>query len=65
MYKLLHNFQLKKFNTFAIPATAKFYLSIESLSDLTDALINNPQLINEQRLVLGSGSNPTELHPIK
>ena len=57
MQKLYDNFLLKEFNTFGVSAVAKHYLAIDSSDELVGAFQSNIQLINENRLSLGAGSN--------
>ena len=57
MEQLKNNFQLIEFNTFAIPALAKHYLSVDLPADIIQFFQENSQLINEKRLFIGAGSN--------
>jgi UDP-N-acetylmuramate dehydrogenase len=47
---------LKPFNTFGIDALAKYFTSIESIDDIKE-LIQRPEYVNNERLILGGGSN--------
>ena len=62
MYQLKNNFSLKENNTFAIPAVAKYYLTLETPADLYGFFQNNSSLRNEKRLFLGAGSNLLFVH---
>lgn len=50
------NISLKPFNTFGIDALAKYFTSIESIDDIKE-LIQRPEYVNNERLILGGGSN--------
>ncbi len=57
MFSLSHNVQLKNYNTFGIDAVARYFLAIESPDDLIDFFSVNQDFLNEERLILGGGSN--------
>lgn len=50
------NISLKKFNTFGIDVSAKYYCEINSVNELKD-LLKTEISRNEKKLVLGGGSN--------
>ena len=50
------NFSLQQFNTFGIDASAKLFASFGSVESLK-SLLDNSELYNQQRLILGGGSN--------
>ena len=50
------NFSLKEFNTFHLEVFAKYFCEINNLDDL-NSLISKDQFRNEEKLVLGGGSN--------
>lgn len=54
--KLQSDFQLKQYNTFGIEAKAKLFARFESVEEL-QTLLQMPELQNEEKLVLGGGSN--------
>lgn len=47
-----NNFSLKNYNTFGIDAKAKAFISVNSITELIDVLVNNPDIF-----ILGGGSN--------
>lgn len=65
------NFQLRQFNTFGISATARRFITLESVK-AAEQLIRSGELKNEKVLILGGGSNilftndfdGTIIHPI-
>ena len=57
MYILKHNHSLKEQNTFGIGAFAKYYLSVDTFTDLLDFFSKEKIAQNEKRLIIGSGSN--------
>ena len=56
MPQLQRDVSLREFNTFGLPATARFVVTIDSEAALLDALAM-PELRGLPRLVLGGGSN--------
>ena len=50
------NISLKQFNTFYVEAFAKYFCEVNDLSELK-SLITTDQFENEQKLILGGGSN--------
>jgi UDP-N-acetylmuramate dehydrogenase len=54
--EILKQYNLKKHNTFGIPAIAEYFVSIKSEEDLLE-LVESPIFIENKRFVLGSGSN--------
>lgn len=50
------NKPLQQLNTFGIAATAKYYVEVTSVEDVK-TLINEPVFKNNERLILGGGSN--------
>lgn len=56
MPQLQRDVSLREFNTFGLPATARFVVTIDSEAALLDALAM-PELAGLPRLVLGGGSN--------
>lgn len=65
------NYQLRQFNTFGIDATARRFITLESVEEAKE-LISSGELKNEKILILGGGSNilftgdfdGTVIHPI-
>lgn len=51
-----HNVSLKSFNTFGIDVKARKFVRFESLHELQEILLH-PEVKNEEKLVLGGGSN--------
>jgi UDP-N-acetylmuramate dehydrogenase len=56
MLQIRKNVSLKNFNTFGVEANAKYFVEINHEDELTE-LFTDPQWIQEERLVLGGGSN--------
>lgn len=56
MPEIFDNVSLKKYNTFGVEATARWYTEINSEDDLKD-LFANEEWKKAERLVLGGGSN--------
>ena len=56
MSNILHNYSLKNYNTFGIPAKAKYFTSFSSEEELIDLLQNNI-CKTEPLFILGGGSN--------
>ena len=56
MPEILENVSLKKFNTFGVEATARWFTEIKSETDLVD-LFSDSSWKSRERLVLGGGSN--------
>jgi UDP-N-acetylmuramate dehydrogenase len=54
--KLQSDFPLKPYNTFGIDAKAKLFARFESVQEL-QALLQMPELQDEEKLILGGGSN--------
>ncbi len=54
--KILEYHSLKKFNTFGIEATAKFYAEFSSVADLKE-ILSDDRFLNTKKLILGGGSN--------
>ena len=52
--EILHNFSLKKYNTFGIEAKAKQFVAVHSAGDLTTILQENK---SHKKFILGGGSN--------
>jgi UDP-N-acetylmuramate dehydrogenase len=50
------NIDLKPYNTFRVRARARYFVRIQSMSDL-NLLLNEPIYKNNKRLILGGGSN--------
>jgi UDP-N-acetylmuramate dehydrogenase len=50
------NFSLQKLNTFGIEASAHLFAAFDSVELLQD-LLDNKELLNQQRFILGGGSN--------
>ena len=59
MLKLESNIHLKKFNTFGIQATAKYFVQVPDKSDLLELshFLKSNQISHLPRLILGGGSN--------
>jgi UDP-N-acetylmuramate dehydrogenase len=55
-FQIEENIDLKPYNTFHVPARARYFVRIPSMSDLK-LLFNEPIFRNNQRLILGGGSN--------
>ncbi|MFZ1800986.1 MAG: UDP-N-acetylenolpyruvoylglucosamine reductase, partial [Chitinophagaceae bacterium] len=55
--QVVENISLKKFNTFGIDASAKYFISFDSIESLRE-IVESDLYKNEQHsLVLGGGSN--------
>ena len=54
--QLLENISLKPYNTFGVEATARYFVSIRSVDELTD-LVRNGITRDKPVLILGGGSN--------
>ncbi len=54
--KVLENFSLKKFNTFGIDVSAKYFLEAGSVSDI-QSYLDDKRVGELPRLILGGGSN--------
>ncbi len=54
--EIFKNFSLKRYNSFAIDAKAKYFVNINSTDDLLQ-LIGTKEFTSEKRFVLGGGSN--------
>ncbi|MFV7236841.1 UDP-N-acetylmuramate dehydrogenase [Flavobacterium sp. ZB4R12] len=52
--EILHNFSLKKYNTFSIEAKAKQFVAVHSAADLKTILQENK---SQRKFILGGGSN--------
>ncbi|MBX2966385.1 MAG: UDP-N-acetylmuramate dehydrogenase [Cyclobacteriaceae bacterium] len=63
MIRIQENVQLKPFNTFGIPANARYFVSIQAVDDLFE-LQQADIFKNEVRLILGGGSNVLFTHDI-
>ena len=50
------NVSLKPYNTFGIAATAKYFVEVTSIEQL-QAVLQNPEYLGIERLILGGGSN--------
>lgn len=57
MLHLLSDFSLKELNTFHLPATAKYFLNVDSAEEIIPFFEKNKSLLDEKRLFLGGGSN--------
>jgi UDP-N-acetylmuramate dehydrogenase len=53
---ILKDHPLKQLNTFAINATAKYFVECESIDDLAE-ILSDKQFTNSRKLILGGGSN--------
>jgi UDP-N-acetylmuramate dehydrogenase len=66
-----YNYQLKQFNTFGISATARRFITLESVKE-AEELLRSGELKDEKVLILGGGSNilftkdfdGTVIHPL-
>ena len=56
MLQIQENVSLKNFNTFGLPAIARYFVEINHEDDLTELFLD-PQWLQMPRLVLGGGSN--------
>ncbi|WP_367773830.1 UDP-N-acetylmuramate dehydrogenase [Flavobacterium sp. WC2421] len=52
--EILHNFSLKNYNTFGIEASAKQFVNVQNVTDLTSILKQNK---TAKKFILGGGSN--------
>jgi UDP-N-acetylmuramate dehydrogenase len=50
------NFSLKKFNTFGISASARYFTELSSIGEFQE-MLSDRQFANNQKLILGGGSN--------
>jgi UDP-N-acetylmuramate dehydrogenase len=57
MYKLVPNFSLKDNNSFGLDVRADYWLTLTSPEDWGDAMTNYPHLLQEERLIIGDGTN--------
>lgn len=53
---LLENVSLRKYNTFGINASAKYFASFHSVEQLGE-ILNEKKIENERKIILGGGSN--------
>jgi UDP-N-acetylmuramate dehydrogenase len=65
MFTFSENLSLKSYNTFGIPVNARYFLSIEAPGDLKNFFSQHPELLKEEILVLGGGSNLLFLHDFR
>lgn len=54
---IVENYSLRHLNTFGIDVKAKYYCEIESIDQFKELLCNENFINNENRLLLGGGSN--------
>ena len=54
--KILENFSLKNYNTFAVDVSARFFVTINTIAELLEVL-NSEEWKNHEHFVLGGGSN--------
>jgi UDP-N-acetylmuramate dehydrogenase len=57
LYKLVPNFSLKDHNSFGVDARASYWLTISSPESWREAIARYPHLLQEERLVVGGGTN--------
>ena len=57
MYKLIPNFSLKHNNSFGLDARANYWLTISSAEEWGVALEQYPHLMQEKKMIVGSGTN--------
>ena len=57
MYKLIPNFSLKDNNSFGVEAMASYWLTITSPDSWKEAIARYPHLLQEERLIIGGGTN--------
>lgn len=62
--KILHNYSLKKLNTFGLDIAAKAYCEVSSAQDVLDLVRANGNL-KENKFVLGGGSNILFTHDLE
>ncbi len=54
--KILRNYSLKNYNTFNVDINCNYFVSLESMDDISE-LIDSRNMLNQDRFVLGGGSN--------
>jgi UDP-N-acetylmuramate dehydrogenase len=57
LFKLIPNFSLKDNNSFGLDVRAGYWLTINSLDGWCDALARYPHLAEEERMIIGGGTN--------
>ncbi len=57
MYKLVPNFSLKENNSFGLDVRSDYWLTLTSPEDWSKALTNYPHLFQEEKLIIGGGTN--------
>lgn len=61
--EMYHQISLRDFNTFGIDTTAKMMVRVQRIDDL-QTVLHDPKLQNENRLILGGGSNLLFTRPL-
>jgi UDP-N-acetylmuramate dehydrogenase len=54
--KILENISLKKYNTFGIDVSSRYFTEVDSVSDI-QSLLSDKKINSNPRLILGGGSN--------
>ncbi len=54
--KVKENVSLRKYNTFGIDVTARYFAEFHSVSDINE-ILSDPTFLNTPKLILGGGSN--------
>ncbi len=57
MYKLIPNFSLKENNSFGLDVRSDYWLTLTAPEDWSKALTNYPHLLQEEKLIIGGGTN--------
>jgi len=57
LYKLVPNFSLKDHNSFGVDAGASYWLTLTSPDSWKEAIARYPHLLQEERLIIGGGTN--------
>jgi UDP-N-acetylmuramate dehydrogenase len=57
LYKLIPNFSLRQHNSFGLDVRANYWLTLSAPEDWTEAMRQYPHLLEEDKLIIGGGTN--------